>query len=269
MCVCVCVKYNTYVHIYIYTHIYIHTHTHACRSDRLRSSTAREGESVSNCPEPPTRTPSLLRPFAHFPRSISPALTVPLPARQAGTQSMKGWLKGSLEGALEPPLEPPTHAPAARAHDAARAPRRVQHVRPPLLQGLQKQVCVCVCVRARARVRVRVCVCVCVCVCARARACVCVCVCVCVCPCVCVSVCVCLSVCVCVCVLCVCVRVCHTHVYTRTHSSRTLTVLNERGYVCHNSNNVFVVFVGRHGLGAHSRILTHHYHELIVLLMCC
>ena len=168
MCVCVCVKYNTYVHIYIYTHIYIHTHTHACRSDRLRSSTAREGESVSNCPEPPTRTPSLLRPFAHFPRSISPALTVPLPARQAGTQSMKGWLKGSLEGALEPPLEPRTHAPAARAHDAARAPRRVQHVRPPLLQGLQKQVCVCVCVCARARVRVRVCVCVCVC--ARAHA---------------------------------------------------------------------------------------------------
>ena len=160
MCVCVCVKYNTYVHIYIYTHIYIHTHTHACRSDRLRSSTAREGESVSNCPEPPTRTPSLLRPFAHFPRSISPALTVPLPARQAGTQSMKGWLKGSLEGALEPPLEPPTHAPAARAHDAARAPRRVQHVRPPLLQGLQKQVCVRVCVCV-------FCVCVCV-VCVRA-----------------------------------------------------------------------------------------------------
>jgi len=98
--------------------------------------------------------------------------------------------------------------------------------------------------------------------------CVCVCVCVWVCVCVCVRVCVCVF-CVCVCVLCACVRVCHTHVYTRTHSSRTLTVLNERGYVCHNSNNVFVVFVGSHGVGAHSRILTHHYHKLIVLLMCC
>jgi hypothetical protein len=171
VCVCVCVCDILY-NIYKYTNI----HTGTCLSILTGFGVALLGRARA-CVIVLNHQHARPLSFAPFPRSISPA-TAPLPARQAGMQSMAGWLVPSLEGALEPPLEAPTpqqptetgsgflclaaqtdapstlklegatHAPAARAHDAARAPRRVQHVRPPLLQRLQKQVCVC----ARARV---------------------------------------------------------------------------------------------------------------------